>query len=63
MHNSQLLRIGRTFCCISLNYALYIMHFALNYSSILSPKPMRHLFTNPQLPIGDLEKRVKLMLL
>ena len=46
MHNAQLLRVARIFCYILLDYASCIMHRALNCSSILTPKPMRHLFTN-----------------
>ena len=58
MHNAQLLRVARIFCYILLVYASCIMHCALNYSSILPPKPMRHLFTNlPHFFTGDLEKR------
>ena len=58
MHNSQC--IMHNYCVLFALFVLFdaVMHCALNYSSILPPKPMRHLFTNlPHFFTGDLEKR------
>ena len=46
MHNARFLRAVRTFCSVWCHYALCIMNYALNYSSILPLKNVRHLFTN-----------------